>query len=268
MSWKNIKTFLIILFLIINAYLIFSQYGFDFKSSGKTYVDEKSLSDTISIIQKNYNIEIENKTVPYEINNLGIIDVTNIIYTDKFKNSDYAFKTNGSFFEAEIETNTYSYNEINAGEQIIKVLNTLGIEKDFYNLDIKKSDEGLVCTVYEKLSPYPIFNGKIKAVFAPKKISLKGSWHIAEKDALKKTESPAEMAKITGVIIDMASKAGKDNTDGLKITNIEYGYFVSSYDENTASKTSSAIPCYMLKTSDNIKYYYDALNGKQLKQEE
>ena len=121
MSWKNIKTFLIILFLIINAYLIFSQYGFDFQSSNKTYIDEKSLSDTISIIQKNYNIEIDNETVPYEVNNLGIIDVTNLIYTDKFKNSEYGFKTNGSFFESEIETNTYSYNHrycslLNLGE--------------------------------------------------------------------------------------------------------------------------------------------------------
>lgn len=268
MSWKNIKTFLIVLFLIINAYLVFSQYGFDFKSESKTYIDEKSLSDTISIIKNNYNITVDNKLIPLKVDNLGIIDVTNIIYTDKFKNSGYKFKTNGALFEAEIETNTYSYNELNAKEQILDILNDIGIEKDFYNLDIKINDEGLVCMVHEILNPYPIFNGKIKAVFAPKKISLKGSWHIAQKDSHKKTQAAPEMAKITGVIIDMASQVKKDSQKDIKITNIEYGYFVSSYDENTVSKTSSAIPCYMLKSSDNIKYYYDALNGKHIKQEE
>ena len=57
MSWKNIKTFLIVLFLIINIYLIYSQYGFSFKSSDSSYVSKDTLSDSIWIIEKNYNID-------------------------------------------------------------------------------------------------------------------------------------------------------------------------------------------------------------------
>ena len=89
MSWKNIKTFLIVLFVVINIYLIYSQYGFSFKSSGSSYVNKDTLNDTIGIIEKNYNISLDKTIIPSKLKKLGIIDVTNIIYTDKFENSKF-----------------------------------------------------------------------------------------------------------------------------------------------------------------------------------
>lgn len=264
MSWKNIKTFLIVLFLIINIYLIFSVNGFDFKKPNTSYVNKKTVSDTINILKNNYNIEINEQTVPESVDNIGIIDVTNIIYTDSFKNSEYDFKTNGAAFEADIETDTYSYNENNSKIQMLNILADIGIAKDFYALDIKKTDEGLVCIASEVLTPYPIFNGEIKAVFLPSKVHITGTWYIAQ----SKNDLPSKMYDITGVLIDMASTMKKSDAASAKIINIGYGYYVSYYDKNTVSKSSSAIPCYMIETDDGLKYYYDALNGKSLKQED
>ena len=67
--------------------------------------------------------------------------------------------------------------------------------------------------------------------------------------------------------IDVAQKMQTELT-GKEITNIQYGYYVSYYDENAVSKSASAIPCYMVITDSGYKYYYDAINGKSLKQEE
>lgn len=268
MNWKNIKTFLIILFLIINIYLILTQYGFDFRSSNASYVDKTTLNDSISIIKNNYNISIDKGIIPGKIEKLGIIDVTNIIYTDKFKKSKYEFETNGADFKSHIETETYSYNESNAKSQFIDILNSIGIEKSSYVLDVRKTDEGLVCIAKALIGPYDIFNASIKAVFTPKKINLSGTWYISESGALDKKKNNDEMADIPSMLIDMANWCSESKASKKTITKFSYGYYVSSYDEKSVSKTSSAIPCYMLKTDEGLKYYYDSLNGKRLKQEE
>jgi len=268
MSWKNIKTFLIILFLIINIYLIYSQYGFDFKSSNASYVNKDTLNDSVSIIKNNYNVNIDKNIIPEKLNKLSIIDVTNIIYTDKFKNSAFKFETSGSGFNAHIETETYSYNEANAKSQFAGILNNMGIDKSSYIIDVKKTDEGLVCKAKARIKPYDIFNTGIKAVFAPKKINLSGTWYIAEEGILEKNKKKDDMADIPSVLIDLADWSSKSEGSPKTITGFSYGYYVSSYDENSASKTSSAIPCYMLTTDEGLKYYYDSLNGKRLKQEE
>ncbi|MBO7289659.1 MAG: hypothetical protein J6V03_06700 [Clostridia bacterium] len=267
MSWKNIKTFLIVLFLIINVYLVYSQYGFGFKSSGASYINKDTLNDAIGIIEKNHNVKLDKSIIPSKVKKLGIIDVTNIIYTDEFKNSKYTFETNGAGFKTHIETQTYSYYEENAKNQFVKILSDIGIEKPSFNVEVKKTDEGLVCEAYGLIEPYKIFNGKIKAIFTPRKINLFGNWYIAEEGILKKHKPKEDMADIPTVIIDVSSRCVKSDGTQTCITEFEYGYFVSSYDEQSASKTSSAIPCYMIKTDDGIKYYYDSLNGNLLKQE-
>lgn len=265
MSWKNIKTFLIILFLIINMYLIFSHYGFDLKLPGKTYVNEKTLDDTVSIIKNNYNVTLDKKIVPTKTDNLGIIDASNIIYTEAFKKAGYNFKTKGSSFEGEIPTDAVSYNEENARLLIDEFLKTVGIEEETYEINMKKDDSGIVCIAEEKLGPYSIFNGKIEFVFAPKKMKVTGSWYIANEGSLDETTKPSKMTDITGVIVEMAGNAFRSDGNEVKIIDIDYGYYVSYYDENSVIKSSSAIPCYVLKDDNECKYYYDALNGKQLK---
>lgn len=268
MSWKNIKSFLILLFFIINAYLIFSTNGFVFKKTDATYVDKDTVSKTAEIIKKNYNVSLDTSLVPKHVDNLINTDVTNIIYTDGFKKSEYEFKTHSGAFETEIKTSTYSYNEKNAKEQFVKILKNMGIADNSYTLDITKSDEGLVCNAKEIFATYPIFNGRIKAVFMPKSVHLAGAWYIPQSNDTKNLTSSDKMTDITSVIIDMSEKCAKSDGTPAEITHIEFGYYVSSYDENVVSKSSSAIPCYMLRADDGLKYYYDASNGKSIKQED
>ncbi len=263
MSWRHIKSFLIILFIIINAYLLLSTYGLNFERKNMSYTDIDALGDTIEIVKKNYNVSIDMEIIPDKIYNLPIVDVTNIIYTDKFKNSGYDFRIKGSVFEASIKSNTFSYNEENAKEQFKQILGKLGINENSYELRIEKTDYGLICTADEVMKPYPVFNGKIIASFSPTDINIKGSWHMAPSDKENKSTTQ-KMTDLSGVIIDLADNIASSDGSEIKITNAAYGYYISYYDENSVSKSSSAIPCYMLSADDGSKYYYDALTGKRL----
>lgn len=267
MSWKKIKTFLILLFLLINIYLIFSTDGSVVKFESVTTIDEATINKTVQILRRNYDIAIKPDVIPSKINNINIIDVTNYIYEDKLKDNDkYELRISGAEFSAIIDTKTYSYNETNAATEIGDILNELGIVSDSYKMNFSKSDTGLVCYIDEYVSDIPILNGRIMAEFLPTSISLRGHWYSPHTFDVKSQDNSLRMTDVTGVIVDAASRAQLAGASAL--TEVVYGYYVSSYDENSVSKTSSAIPCYMIETDIGSKYFYDAYNGKFLKQEE
>ena len=267
MSWKQIKNFLILLFVIINLYLIISTSGSVVRFNSVTVVDKKTLEQTASVISSNYNISFDQAKVPLKIHNLNIIDVTNFIYADHASiDEKYGLEVKGNVFSFNVDTETYSYNEHNARLEITEILSELGIAGENYKLDFKKTDEGLVCKAGGLVSGVPILNSQVTAVFNPKKISVKGTWYIPNTNKVKSTDNSLRMSDITGVLIDASDRSPKGETTSFE--SFVYGYYVSSYDENAVSKISSAIPCYMIQTNNGLTYYYDALNGKFLKQED
>ena len=72
MSWKKIKTFLILLFILINLYLIISTSGSVVRFNSVTVVDSETLKKTSSVISSNYNISFKESDVPLKIHNLNI----------------------------------------------------------------------------------------------------------------------------------------------------------------------------------------------------
>ncbi len=267
MSWKKIKTFLILLFGIINLYLIISTSGSVVRFNSVTVVDKDIMKKTASVISSNYNITFNESKVPLKIHNLNIIDVTNYIYTDHlYANEKYNPEISGNVFSFVVKTDTYSYNESNARSELEKVFSSLGIKGEDYNLIFKKSDTGLVGTATGFVSGVPILNSRIRAEFDTKKITVSGTWYLPGTDDIKSTDNTLRMVDITGVLIDAAARSPQPDTTSFD--EITYGYYVSSYDENAVTKISSAIPCYMIKTNRGLTYFYDALNGKFLKQEE
>ncbi len=267
MSWKKIKSFLILLFIIINLYLIISTSGSVVRFNSVTIVDKQTLEQTASVISSNYNISFDQSKIPLKIHNLNIIDVTNYIYLDnKAVDEKYNLEIKGNVFNFVANTETYSYNEQNARVELTKILSELDIKSENYMLDFKKDDTGLICVVSGLVSEVPILNSKITAYFYPKKISIEGTWYIPNTDKVKSTDNALRMSDITGVLIDASDRSVQGETTSFE--KVVYGYYVSSYDENAVSKISSAIPCYMIQTNNGLTYYYDALNGKFLKQED
>ena len=267
MNWKKIKSFLILLFVLINLYLIISTSGSVVRFNSITVVDKDTLQKTASVILSNYNISIDKSKVPLKLHNLNIIDVTNYIYSNNaFPDKKYEPTFENNSFSCAIHTDTYSYNEQNASAELEKIIADFGIQKQDYTLSFHKSDTGLVCTVTGQVSGVPILNSLIKANFDTKKITLSGTWYMPNTTDIKSNDNTLRMIDITGILIDAADRAPKDVTTSFK--KIVFGYYVSSYDENAATKISSAIPSYMIQTNTGLTYYYDALNGNFLKQED
>lgn len=267
MSWKKIKSVLILLFLLINLYLIISTSGSVVRFNSVTIVDSDTLKKTSSVVSANYGITFDQTKVPLKIQNLNIIDVTNYIYTDhSAADKKYKFTLDGNVFGFNVSTNTYSYNEGNARTEFESIISNLGIKKEDYRLTFRKGDTGLVGTATGVVAGVPILNSRIIAEFDTKNITVSGTWYLPGTNEIKSNDNTLRMVDITGVLIDAADRSLETKTKSFdKIT---YGYFVSSYDENAVTKISSAIPCYMIETNNGLTYFYDALNGKFLKQEE
>ncbi len=266
MNWNKIKTFLILLFTIINLYLILSTSGNVLIFESLTRVDKETVRKTSQIIKNNYGITLDTSKVPDSIKNLNIIDVTNYIYSDEFeKTKDYNVSTENSVFKLEIDTDTYSYNEKSARPELEKVLLSLGFSPEETKTSFSMTDSGLVAKVYTLVSEIPIFNSSVTAEFSPRKIIISGRWYIPDSDNVYSNDNTLRMTDITSVLIDASDRASE--LKSTKIENIVYGYYVSSYDEGVVTKISSAVPCYMIET-DNVRFLYDAIDGKFIKQED
>ena len=269
MNWKRIKTFLIVLFLIINIYLLSTTSGsMIFRITSVTKLDKETVSNAVDVISANYGVKVPESEVPLELVNLVNIDVTNFIFTDMFENPGYGFVQTDSGFECELKTHTYSYTEQIAKNEIVSILTEIGIDESAYKMEFKKSDHGLICIVSEYVSGYPIFDGKIYAEFTSSMIKLKGNWYFPEQTEVKKYESSERVTDITSVLIDCVSSISDKREEKYEIKDIGYGYIVGYYDDNVITKSASAIPCYMIETDFGNKYFYDAYNGNFLKQEE
>jgi len=268
MSWKRIKSFLIILFLLINILLIFSSNNVLLFIS-KTKFDNEVIDGTINILNRNYGISVSENVIPSYIDTLDSVDVTNIIYTEEFENIT-ELKANRSSFEGEIITDIFSYNEENALTEIKLILNKLNINDESYKITVKKVDNGIMCNVYEYIDKYRFFDGYIKALFTPGVVSLSGTWYIVQNtDKRNYAKNNVRMADVTGVLLDLANISSADS--GLtpkEITDIKYGYHLSYYDLNALTKSAPAVPSYLIETDIGSKYYYDAISGLLIKQEE
>ena len=59
MNWNKTKNFLIVLFSLINLYLIIRTSSTVLNFKPATKVNSEAVSDTVNILKKNYGIEID-----------------------------------------------------------------------------------------------------------------------------------------------------------------------------------------------------------------
>lgn len=259
MNWNKTKNFLIVLFSLINIYLIIQTSSTVLNFKPTTKISKKSIDNTVNILSKNYGIEIDRNIIPINTVNLMNIDVKNIIYTSDFLKSDIDFDIEGSVFSANKSVLINSKRE--AENEAEKLLDNIGIRKGYYDIEFDENDYKK-CKAVGKVANYIIYNNVINFEFGSKIMSVSGMWFIPQSKKVYSREKNRKMAEITSVLIEAAPEI-KANNHNL-ISKIDYGYYVSLIDSNTVSKSASAVACYVLKTDNDSKYYYDALNGKSI----
>lgn len=263
MNLGRVKSFLIFLFLGINIYLLISLF-----MSTRFVIDKKTVRTAASVLEKN-NITVDEDIINRTLVNLKNIDTNNIIYTNKFKKSQYVdlFQIKNDNFAFEIESDVYFQNEKRIKDEVKRIFEKSGFETKHMRFGkVSTDDKGnrrfmVRCFVDE----YEIFDSNIRVCILKDRISFRGTWYEPLADEVKSKSRYRDTVYITSVLVGMIENENIKQNTPFTITDIDYGYLAgTSYGEG-AHVTTAALPYYRIKDNRNNVYYYDAKNGSYLK---
>lgn len=261
MNLGKVKTFLIVLFLGINIYLIASHFA-----STTFYIDDKTVESTIEIIDKR-GIEVDKDTVIKYTVNLRNIDTKNIIYTEGFEKSSQDFKTTDDAFSCEVKSKEIlSKSDKAIAKEVKNFLKENGFETKHMKFGRIKKDKNeksfkITCFVRD----YEIFDSVISVKVNKDGYTLAGSWFEPLSDNTMMNSRSRKAVYITSVLMDLAENEDAKKNLPFKITDIDYGYLAGTLYSGGGHVTSTAQPCYRIKDNKGNVYYYDASEGTYIK---
>lgn len=251
MSWKNIKTFLIILFLCINI-LLLTVISNSHKAQNLT---ESNIDDTVALLKAN-NIEIDKSIIPKSVSEYSSVELLSITdYDNPSISSDYVSKDIDGNITITLPEGISSSNTKNFEKKLKSILVKYGFNDKTVVVE-KKSDRYYVL---EKIEDMQIYNNILKLDFNSNNIILSGTWydhHIS--DSYKATDQKTVYA--TSALISYISEPNHSK-DGTKLVDISFGYHALIDETNINAKSVSAAPCYCLTDDKGNSYYYNILEG-------
>ena len=235
MSWKNIKTFLILLFLCIDIYLLAITYH---SSHAKELTDDNIYS-TWTLLGKN-NIAIDKNIIPKQALSYETIELTSL--TEDVENSS-----------AVTIDETADINSQDAETVIKTVLDKYGISTK--NLVIKEEDNTYYIT--ETYRDMRLFNNKLAAKAKDGRLTINGTWYNYK---ITDSTGSAEQSYVyaTSALIAFISRHNGSET---AITDITCGYYALTDQSTSNAKSISAAPCYRLTDKNDKIYYYNILDN-------
>lgn len=270
MNIGKVKTVFIVLFLIINIFLIY--VSIDLKSENLK-ITQKEIETTKNVL-KNYNVTMNENIIDSVYYNLNYVNIVNPVANKK----DFAYTLTGSSFGSATNFNgkkgilSFKDNEFSffpkskgkkissalpsqsAASKVLKTLSKYGLKtgylkwqgsflKDkFYEISFLTSYQG-----------YEFFNSELK-VLADKDGVYSVSGKYFEITGITKAEnlkSPLE------ILINFA--VSNKDFQNIHINNIQQGYFVNANSDNFTSLTAN--PCYKITLKNGNTVFYDAIEG-------
>ncbi|MBR2476739.1 MAG: hypothetical protein IKB50_01240 [Clostridia bacterium] len=231
MNWERMKSFLIVLFVGINIFLI----GFMLNSvKNSSTVSKTVVADTTSILSDN-NIYIDSNIIPLSTDNPGSFEVmpvnVNFTYTSKVQITDK-----------------------NAKSEIKKALKSNGIKNNYI---ITRNNDGSYC-IGQKAYGHFIFDSLINATCSGNTITLTGRWYTLNSKPVGKD---GEMLPVTSVLIEFMNNPVRDGNIHNCITSITIGYCVPGHDSGADYISMTAVPCYSINLSNGVSFLYEASTG-------
>ncbi len=249
MNWKNIKTFLIFMFLAVNIFLI----SLSVNMHNASKLTDKNIGETLLLLENN-NIIIDEQIIPRNAFSNNPIHLTDIYFSELIAEQNI-------YRDAEDVVITFNFDtdkEAKTEYIILQALKKYGF--DTSNINIKYVNNNYVIT--SNFNEIPIFNNFMTATKENDKITLRGSWYIAKDSYMWQQTSPSYA---TSALINFISCPYRNTQITSVITNIEYGYYAQSENMTQNIKTISSSPCYRLTTDDGMMYYYSVNEGKFVK---
>lgn len=249
MNWKRIKNILIILFAIINLFVIFTLYQSEQK---KITVSTKTIEEMVSVLKKN-SIDIDKELIPEKTTIIKAVVLKNAISSEEeFKKAvlnNGETPSNGrtvSIIGDEF-TITDLYKPTNI-EQAEKWLGSMGIDLSFAKG--QKTESGYRFT--QSFDGYPIFSSFIDVKVTNEGTTVLGSWAVPQ----KVKGSPAiDIKHVVSVFPNLI--ADETRPQKCTIIAVDLGYGQGAANGETY-KESAAAPYWRITTADGREYFFEA----------
>ncbi len=266
MNLGRVKTFLIVLFLGINIYLLVSHF-----TATRFSIDSKTCEKTLEIIQ-NYGITVDKDIVPKYAVNLKSIDTNNIVYTKEFKknNKNGAFKVTGDSFSCEVKEPRFSDSDNNIKIRVKAFLEKSGFptkHMDFSQIQ-RKDNKTKSFKINCRVKNYSIFDSVITVDITKDGCTIYGKWFEPMTDDVILTSRSRQTVYITSILIDLAQSDKAAKNTPFEITSIEHGYLSGSQYKGGGHISTTARAFYKLTDDRNNIYFYDAKEGTYFDAEE
>lgn len=266
MEWKRAKDILIILFLMIDIFLL----GLNVYKNNGTDTDFSKIS---TVLSKN-NIQVSQNVIPkskksgfvYEFYSVSLgEDIKKDLLGEYEKKGKNDFSSKDKNATLSISSNKISYNnkepnfknfsdvnEKNVNKKLKTYIKMLGIKK-YVKLESVLANDGEYTVNYSfYIDGNSLFSSKLEFVVSKKGIhTINAILNIPDNSKGYKFE----LSGIETILLNFGQNSDFKKTTEIK--NITYGYYISEYENAVAYQ---ALPVYNIETKDNF-YIYDARDG-------
>ncbi len=253
MNLGKVKSFLIVLFLGINIYLIATSFF-----SSRFYIDKDTAKNCVQVLESNSVTLDADKIERFAVNLRGI-DTKNAVYTNDIVHSQKnGFKTDANRFSC---TMTPASPTGNAKKDVLSFLKQNGFDTKY--MHFSKAGENtwyITC----KVKGYRIFDSVIKVTKNGPSYTLGGRWYEPASNKVKSQSKVRNTTYITSILINMLQNEEIMKNAPFEITSIDYGYLAGLPYGNEEHITATALPYYRIKDNKGNTYYYDAKSGEYL----
>lgn len=278
MNWSRAKNWLIVLFLGLNLFLIFTILRINIQSST---IDKETVANVVSIMHAN-GITVSADNIPTKMPNLGPINVANNVV-------DYdalAWRVLGDGYEKAEEKHLYTkdsrrllfegdtvhFKDSNPNEQlgaldekaarslVLDKLREYGFDMERAQVTAKKgADNAFYVMAAQKIDQYVLYDSYFYFVVTERGIEeFSGSWFVVSGGQDVLSNEAARVKSIASVLLDFArdrsDKLVKESSD--TIVKIDLGYMTKA--KETYHKNATAMPVWVIRCSDGQSYDYEA----------
>ncbi len=269
MLWNRAKTILIVVFFLINLFLLNYLLADNFQDNSK------ALQDLTAVLSGN-GIHLRVDNMPVILEELHVPELSPLVIDESlankliqnpipaengFSNQDNSCRLelrDGLFFyrnESPGEAGFYNVNQDNAVSKIRPYLDDLGVGHLAYAVSVSQIGGDTVVEYAYRIGEYKLFDSHFFVTVTPNGIKqIKGFLGTENQNK----GFPYQLSQLETVLLSLA----QNNLGDLEITHIELGYYLINYQD---ALVSQAIPAYRLRTSRG-EYLLDARDGVQYTQ--
>lgn len=274
MNWSGAKNWLIVLFLAINIYLIFTLVNI---SSESSVIDKQTLHQTVELLHES-GVSVDENIIPTYMPKIGTIEVNNVIDNkaaaarrilgDGVRAEGENIYTNGAE-QVRFEGDYIYYKNNSDGQDapeadigsvrnyIINKFRDYGFDIETSSLYIEQRGSEYHMSAVQKFDRYLLLDSSFYIIADNGGIKeFSGSWFVLSSKQNNPASDSSRVRSVVSVLLDFLRDGERIDNNSNQITAIELGY--KTGDKGVHHKQMTAMPIWQITCSDGRKYDFSA----------